>query len=112
MKTLDCLSIKNSPSVQDLKFFSSLTNVIGKTWNYEKLSDDKFRWSEVDCFSQDPKGGKNGTERIKIQKNPNLKTLFSAKTGVKLANNVRMIIELENCTLTTDQDDNKNKCEG
>ena len=80
VRRLDCLTVKRSPDLLDLKFLSSLEEIIGKTWNKTELG-----WEVVDC----------PLSPLQVADNFNLMSLFSANQTA-LTQNSRTLIEV-NC---------------
>ena len=109
VQRIDCLTIENSNSILDLKFFDSLIEITGETWNQtlptSTLINGKTQNSinsTVYCFTN--KQVKNSAneklafkERIRIQNNDWIANLFPARNIQQLSKNIRLEIKLNSC---------------
>ena len=109
VQRIDCLTIENSHSILDLKFFDSLIEITGETWNHTLPSSTLINGkvqnsvnSTVYCFTNKPVGTSNRDqpalkERIRIQNNDWIANLFPARNIQELSKNIRLEIKLKSC---------------
>ena len=112
VQRIDCLTIENSDSILDLKFFDSLIEITGETWNHTLPSSTLINGkvqnsvnSTVYCFTNKPVGTSNRQleepstfkERIRIQNNDWIANLFPARNIQELSKNIRLEIKLDRC---------------
>ena len=112
VQRIDCLTIENSDSILDLKFFDSLIEITGETWNHTLPSSTLINGkvqnsvnSTVYCFTNKAVSASNHRqpafkERIRIQNNDWIANLFPARNIQELSKNIRLEIKLDslNCT--------------
>ena len=108
VQRIDCLTIENSNSILDLKFFDSLIEITGETWNQtlptSTLINGKTQNSinsTVYCFTNKQVSLANRKpafkERIRIQNNDWIANLFPARNIQQLSKNIRLEIKLDSC---------------
>ena len=107
VQRIDCLTIENSDSILDLKFFDSLIEITGETWNHtlptSTLINGKTQNSvnsTVYCFTNKPVSANSKLEfkeRIRIQNNDWIANLFPARNIQQLSKNIRLEIKLNGC---------------
>ena len=108
VQRIDCLTIENSNSILDLKFFDSLIEITGETWNQtlptSTLINGKTQNSinsTVYCFTNKQVSSSNRKpafkERIRIQNNDWIANLFPARNIQQLSKNIRLEIKLDSC---------------